>query len=98
MKMEEVTKTIEEMAKTIYENTDISDIDIAKGIATELYNEGWRKQRQGEWKEVRIVRYNGKKPYTQIAHECSNCKWLNKHTKGWNANYCPNCGAKMKGN
>ena len=51
----------------------------------------------GKWLEVRIVRYNGTKPYTQIAHQCSNCKWLNKHSKGWNTNYCPNCSAKMKG-
>lgn len=51
--------------------------------------------RHGRWVETRITRYNGDKPYTQFAHSCSQCKYLNKKKKGWHTNYCPNCGAKM---
>jgi hypothetical protein len=53
--------------------------------------------KHGRWLEKRIVRYNGTKPYTQFAHECSECKWLNKRKKGWHTKFCPNCGAKMDG-
>ena len=52
--------------------------------------------RYGQWVEIRIVRRDGNgKSYTQFAHECTQCKRLNKHKKGWNTRYCPNCGAKM---
>ena len=65
--------------------------------ATALYNADYRKQVQGNWLEVRIVRYNGRKAYTQFVQQCSNCRWLNKHSKDCNTNYCPYCGAYMKG-
>lgn len=65
-------------------------------LADHLLSHGVTLRESGEWKEVRIVRYNNGKPYTQIAHECSNCRWLNKKNKGWNTNYCPNCSAEMK--
>lgn len=51
--------------------------------------------RHGRWVQTKITRYNGDKPYTQFAHNCSLCNWLNKKKKGWNTKFCPNCGAKM---
>ena len=66
-------------------------------MADYLIKNGVTVSEQGEWLQVRMVRYNNGKPYTQFAHECSNCKWLNKKKKGWNTNLCPNCGADMKG-
>lgn len=51
--------------------------------------------RHGRWIQTRITRYNGDKPYTQFAHNCSLCNWLNKKKKGWNTKFCPNCGTKM---
>ena len=50
-----------------------------------LYNAGYRKQKDGEWKPA----YNNYPRYV-----CTNCNHLfnNKTFK-----FCPNCGAKMKG-
>ena len=69
----------------------------APHTADALLAAGATIREKSEWKEVRIIRYNGSKPYTKIAHECGRCKYLNKKGKGWNTNFCPNCGAEMKG-
>lgn len=53
--------------------------------------------KHGRWVQVRIIRYNGDKPYTQFSHNCSLCNYFNKKKKGWNTKFCPNCGAKMDG-
>jgi hypothetical protein len=56
-----------------------------EGIARELYDEGYRKQSEGEWKKV----YQNK---IATVYECSCCKHLTFGT----SDYCI-CGAKMKG-
>ncbi len=63
-------------------------------IAEKLYNEGYRKERQGEWK-FRVVR----RRICDINHAitCSNCGFDIEMLQGKRYNYCPNCGAKMKG-
>lgn len=84
----------------ILETTAVKDADAcdhAEWLADRLISRGVTIRNKAEWREVRIVRYDGTKPYTQFAHECSSCKWLNKKKKGWNHNYCPNCSADMKG-
>lgn len=55
--------------------------------AVALYNEGYRKQSEGEW----II----KGDYLKIM-ECSACGFMaaSIHEK---TRFCPNCGAKMKG-
>ena len=42
-------KQIDEMAREIYENTDLSAVEVAENIAEHLYNAGYRKQ---EWISV----------------------------------------------
>lgn len=54
-----------------------------------------RPIRHGSWLQIRTIRYNGEKPYTQFSRECSCCKYLNKRSKGWHTKFCPNCGARM---
>lgn len=57
---------------------------VRKQAAT-LYNAGYRKHREGEWKKM----YDKAPRYV-----CTSCRHLynNKEYK-----YCPHCGAKMKG-
>lgn len=76
---------------------DANAYDIAESLADRLLSHGVTIREKAEWREVRIVRRDGNgKPYTQFAHECSNCKWLNKKKKGWNHKTCPNCAADMR--
>ena len=90
-------QAIEEMERFIYENTDLSIVDIAKNIAEELYNEGYRKQSEGEW----IAKKEMYRTPSAKNYYCSICEkgaifdsfmGTSRITK-----YCPNCGAKMKG-
>lgn len=59
-------------------------------IADKLYNAGYRKQSEGEWidtgDEQLDTIYSG--------YKCSACDFI---ICGYSGNYCPNCGAKMKG-
>lgn len=86
-------KQIEEMAKILNPNScfdegisacrKTEDCDICH--ATKLYNAGYRKQAEGEWISV--------EPSIGL-YACSLCDHRILRAK---CNYCPNCGAKMKG-
>ena len=63
-------------------------------IVNFLYNAGYRKQSEGKWKSGKTI--NG-----QWGYSCSICaasfvgenaEWIAKEH-----DFCPNCGAKMKG-
>ena len=58
-----------------------------ESLAKALYARGWRRQREGEWKG------NG---YLKNCSECGNCVNFN-NVSSWLYNFCPNCGASMKG-
>jgi hypothetical protein len=90
-------KQIEEMARFMCANYDEEKRLCGGGLecdhdcwayreATHLYNAGYRKQSEGEWK-MKVY------PITS----CSVCGVLRsvEYQQGWN--FCPNCGAKMKG-
>ena len=91
---------IEEMANIIavkaFEQAHLIDGDenLADIVATDLYNAGYRKQKEGEW----IDKPTG--AYSRMQSWCSAC---GKHSGigGIESNrhkpFCPNCGAKMKG-
>lgn len=83
-------KQIEEMANDLYENRPYSDLweEDAQDIAKVLYNAGYRKQSEGEW----IWTENGNADYEKY-WVCSNCK-EHDFVK---SEFCPYCGAKMKG-
>lgn len=90
-------KQIVEMALIIHKIMPIG-LEFSAAVATDLYNEGYQKQSEGEWKTVLQDGYIGPTEWV-----CSNCKeefciydmpmaeflQMMKH--------CPNCGAKMKG-
>ena len=58
--------------------------------AATLYEAGYRKQSEGEW----VVKWMSTFPqYEPSEYECSICGYKRSVLH----NYCPNCGAKMKG-
>lgn len=71
---------------------DVTDHTENEYIREGLLNEGYRKQKKGEW--VKVMNHK----------ECSKCGYNAPYKKikaGYHlqdlSNYCPNCGAKMKG-
>lgn len=63
------------------------DIDLV-GITTDLLNEGYRKQSEGEWEIV--IGSNGREKMV-----CTNCR--HQQDLASTFTYCPNCGARMRG-
>ena len=98
-------KQIEEMAKCcIYHkdgfcviDSEISYCDLMCkmfGFITNLYNAGYRKQSEGEWETEELTKADS---YLFFSHICSNCNYFYKDARPFGYDYCPNCGAKMKG-
>lgn len=92
-------QAIEEMAEAIFQNCNcglfFSEAEKIARFAVE--EKGYRKQSVGEWVETDyktvehgFVERRGK------AWLCTNCRHVSKEFNP-NMNYCPNCGAKMKG-
>jgi rubrerythrin len=88
--MNEEKQAIDEMAEVI-KHTERLARDVvganpsARMIATDLYNKGYRRQVEGEWKDLLIPK---------DLYACSLC---DNRILGAKTNFCPNCGAKMKG-
>ena len=60
-------------------------------MAEYLYNAGYRKQSVGEWKDMNYYIHNKR------IYKCSECSNSEAKDNLTSANYCPKCGAKMKG-
>lgn len=93
-------KQIEEMADIIAEIDDngysynedgyeVVGYANSTKIASVLIYKGYRKERQGEWKYNR-----NSAPYEKLYY-CSLC--AHGESDYGMDNYCPNCGAKMRG-
>ena len=87
-------KQIEEMARLLESFCELQDecsciADCDECRATKLYEAGYRKQSDGEWEKRTFVIFDSEK----VGYRCSECNTT------WDTptNYCPNCGAKMKG-
>lgn len=97
-------QTVEEMAKVIGESllsvlgVRLND-DILVRLAEHPYNAGYRKQSEGEWE------LHGNDDDLGSSFFCSLCGWnideeafYRSQTNDYEMyNYCPRCGAKMKG-
>ena len=100
-----MNKQIEEMARLLEAAcTEKPDISCSRAQCSEcraidLYNAGYRKQSEGEWEYEHET-------YGKIL--CSNCKgesllipahdhFLMAHFEYVYSNFCPHCGARMKG-
>ncbi len=103
--MAEVIDFMEERNAHYY-NEDLQECEAfadCNNIAEALYNADYRKQVEAEWVDA----YGNK--YANHRYQCSNCKndallktemdeLLSPKTVQALTPYCPNCGAKMKGN
>ncbi len=74
---------------------DIKSCDIHE-ICEDLYNAGYRKQSEGEWI------FKGLDEFRKYKVTCPFCKAeyvgnYDAYDEPEDFNYCPNCGAKMKG-
>ena len=81
-----------ELSESIYMSGHGLDWKDSDDIAEQLYHEGYRKQSEGEWiEQIKVARQSNKPPL--LYYQCSLCGvYLAKR-----ANFCSNCGAKMKG-
>lgn len=84
----EMTETINDMygCDGMYYGVD------TYAISAHLYGQKYRKQREGEW--TTAFTEDEAKPY------CSNCFYgALRNTNGAHvkSNFCPNCGARMRG-
>ena len=92
--IDEISKLICNFPQCVYynsigecANTECQIVDKAKI----LYNAGYRKQSEGEW----IADYDT----GGVVLQCSLCReqyWIEDERER-KPNYCPGCGAKMKG-
>lgn len=101
---------IEEMAKEIClatQKTNYSCKSMCKKqgscaycivMAESLYNAGYRKQKEGEWIGQADGYADGELVYdVWYCSECNHCIDDGTDDAGLLPNYCPNCGAHMRG-
>ena len=85
-------KQIEELARVICDGcTECKRIMCTEWyIAQKIYNAGYRKHVEGEWKETCV----------KDVFQCTNCKRPTKMDELCDSEilraYCPNCGARMR--
>ena len=75
------------------DNNGVPTGNTCADIAEALYNAGYRKQKEGEWKRIEV---NGEN-YGQIYYQHKNCKVNETQIFQSPYHFCPNCGSKMKG-
>lgn len=82
---------IEEMAKALMNAINEKHCHTSmRGLAEALYNAGYRKQKEGEW------RYN-EDCECFVCSVCGNSALNNYRGLSVDSNFCPNCGAHMTG-
>lgn len=94
-------KQIEEMAKATIKHCEIDNqcgschwSTCNECLAEVLYNAGYRKQSVGEWKHPPYAPFGG----SYEMKRCSVCGYKpDFDTDIPYTKFCPNCGAKMKG-
>ena len=84
-------KQIEELTNEL---VFTSNYGTYNAVANYLVNKGYRKQSEGEWVWKMKI-----EPQAQNRLYCSVCdeECLGKNNYYVNSNFCPYCGAKMKG-
>ena len=96
-----MNKQIEEMRRDLVEifseEYDKRNLITADNTAEKMLDKGYRKQIEGEW----IAKKEMYKAPSTYHYYCSNCEkdaiYDNFMDYARRTNFCPNCGAKMKG-
>ena len=85
-------KQIEEMIKILHEGMKpLKETYGTNEIASILYNAGYRKQSEGEW-------ISNHQTDEFICNLCGAITPVDcEKERFYKSNFCPNCGAKMKG-
>lgn len=86
-------KMIEEFTQDIYQRLpdyEHNERD-CRAAAKELFAIGYRKQSEGKWTWEHDLIRDPKRYFIRVVCSCCGLK------TGETSNYCPNCGAKMKG-
>ena len=90
-------KQIEEMANIIYSKINGANFDDVSDAVTALYDAGYRKQSKSVWRTT-YFSSEGKSPRGRtIIYRTYTCDACDKSNGRRKTNYCPHCGAKMKG-
>lgn len=101
MKPDNEKQAIEEMAALMDGACDVMPlgecytVDCNKCKAALLYNAGYRKQSAGKWIWINQATGYLEPPYGDTC-KCSLCEFVIDISES-NYNFCPNCGARMKG-
>lgn len=79
-------KKIEELTAELIKTNSYGTLN---AVAEALYNAGYRKQIEGEWEKRTFIIFDSEK----VGYTCSECNT----TWDTETKFCPNCGARMKG-
>ena len=103
-------KQIEEIYEVLTRECDTScveckfdrlDLCVPHHKAVALYNAGYRKQSEGEWKPFDFLHDEENEKDDWKRYACSLCGFITeayyRDVRDSGYKFCPNCGAKMKG-
>ena len=85
---------IEAFNNTLLMNYDMPE-EFTKGLAEFLYDEGYRLETEGKWIWINQATGYLEPPYGDTC-KCAICEF-EIDVSETHFNYCPHCGAKMKG-
>lgn len=94
-------KQIEEVASLFVQfcadelGADIS-LEIGEDFAEKLIAKEWRKESEGEWETIPRYKSNTLNTYSHIC-KVEGCGYFYMDFIPCGYKFCPNCGAKMKG-
>lgn len=84
-------------AELVFPKANLPLLDIEKYIAEHLYNAGYRKQSEGRWMVYHCTNGGHSQKGRTIIYKTYTCDACGKSSGRHKTNFCPNCGAKMKG-